>query len=254
MKKSNKIGLIVIPIAILGGISLASFLSEDTLSFQPENELDEISMEPTDTIAPFQIDDILSFQFENERDEILVEHTNAIDSLDLPIIGFSDAPVTIIAFNDYQCRDCKTWYDGEYPEISKNLIETQKANIVFLDSISLGNDSILISEATFCANDQEKYSEYQEVLFNSQQKIDDWAKSEQLKRFAMDLDLDLESFEECLDSGKYEKKVLSNIDYAKNLGIDKIPVFKIVNSEGMEHILKGGLPSAVFEDVVDQLQ
>jgi len=38
------------------------------------------------------------------------------------------------------------------------------------------------------------------------------------------------------------------------LGVDKIPVFKIVNSEGKEHILKGGLPSEVFEDVVDQLQ
>ncbi len=254
MKKSNKIGLIVIPIAILGGISFALFQSEDTLSFQFENERDEISMEPTDTLSSFQIDDILSFQFENERDEISVEHTNNISSLGLPIIGFSDASVTIIAFNDYQCRDCKTWFDNEYPEISKNLIETQKANIVFMDSISLGNDSILISEATFCANEQKKYSEYQEILFNSQQKIDEWAKSKQLKEFAMDLGLDLELFEECLDSGKYENKVLSNIDYAKSLGINKIPAFKIFNLEGMEHILRGGIPSAVFEDVVDQLQ
>ena len=61
MNKSNKIGLIVIPIAILGGISFALF----------------------------QFDDILSFQLEDERDEISVEHTNAIASLGLPIIGFS---------------------------------------------------------------------------------------------------------------------------------------------------------------------
>jgi len=254
MKKSNKIGLIVIPIAILGGVSFALFQFEDTLSFQPENELDENSVEPTNALTQSQIDDILSFNLGNERDETLVEHTNAIDSLDLPVIGFSDASVTIIAFNDYQCRDCKTWYDDVYPEISKNLIETQKANIVFLDSISLGNDSVMISEATFCANDQEKYSEYQEILFNSQQKIDDWAKSEQLKEFAMDLDLDLELFEECLDSRKYENKVLSNIDFAKSWGIDKIPVFKLFNSEGKEHVIKGGTPSAVFENVVDELK
>ncbi len=251
MKKSNKIGLIVIPIAILVGISFALFQFEDTLSFQPENEPDETPMEHIDTSTPFQIENILSFQFENESDEILVEHTN---TLDLPVIGFSDAPVTIIAFNDYQCMACKTWYDEEYPEISKNLIETQKANIVFLDSISLGNDSIIISEATFCADEQEKYSEYQQILFNSQQKIDDWAKSEQLKKFAMDLELDMELFEECIDSRKYENKILSNIDYAKNLGVDKIPAFKIINFEGKEHILKGGLPSAIFEDVVNSFQ
>jgi len=253
MKKSNKVGLIVIPIAILVGISFALFQFEDTLSFQPENELDEILVETTDTLPSFQIEDVLSFQFENERDEILVEHTT-IDSLNLPVIGFSDAPVTIIAFNDYQCMACKTWYDEEYPEISKNLIETQKANIVFLDSVSLGNDSVLISEATFCADDQEKYSEYQEILFNSQQKIDDWAKSEQLKRFSVDLGLDVDSFEECLDSGKYENKVFSNIDYAKNFGVDKIPAFKIINFEGKEHILKGGLSSGVFEDIVNSFQ
>jgi len=235
----------------LVGISFALFQFEDTLSFQPENEPDETPMEHIDTSTPFQIENILSFQFENESDEILVEHTN---TLDLPVIGFSDAPVTIIAFNDYQCMACKTWYDEEYPEISKNLIETQKANIVFLDSISLGNDSIIISEATFCADEQEKYSEYQQILFNSQQKIDDWAKSEQLKKFAMDLELDMELFEECIDSRKYENKILSNIDYAKNLGVDKIPAFKIINFEGKEHILKGGLPSAIFEDVVNSFQ
>ena len=251
MKKSNKIGLIVIPIAILVGISFALFQFEDTLSFQPENELDEISMEHTDTSTPFQLGDIFSFDLENERDEILVEHINA---LDLPVIGFSDAPVTIIAFNDYQCMACKTWYDEEYPEISKNLIETQKANIVFLDSISLGNDSIIISEATFCADEQEKYSEYQQILFNSQQKIDDWAKSEQLKKFAMDLELDMELFEECIDSGKYENKILSNIDYAKKLGVEKIPVFKIVNYDDREHILKGVLSSDFFEEIVNSFQ
>jgi len=251
MKKSRKIGLIVIPIAILGGISFALFQFEDTLSFQPENELDEISMEHPDTSTPFKIEDLFSFNFENERDEILVEHTN---TLDLPVIGFSDAPVTIIVFNDYQCMACKTWYDEEYPEILKNLIETQKANIVFLDSISLGDDSVLISEATFCADDQEKYSEYQKILFNSQQKIDDWAKSEQLKKFAIDLGLDLELFEECLDSGKYENTVLSNIDYAENLGVDKIPIYKIFNSKGNERILKGVFSSNDFENIVNDLQ
>ena len=249
MKKNNKIGLIVIPIVVLGGISFALFQFEDTLSFQPENELDDISLEHSDTSTPFQLDDILSF--DREYDEILVEHTN---TLDLPVIGFSDAPVTIIAFNDYQCMACKSWYDNEYPEISKNLIETKKANIVFLDSIPLGNDSVLISEATFCADEQEKYSEYQEILFNSQQKIDDWGKSKQLKEFAMDLELDMELFEECLDSRKYENKILSNIDYAKNLGVEKIPVFKIFNSEGREHTFKGIISSDFLEEIINSFQ
>jgi len=225
MKTSRKIVFIVIPLTILGIMFVVSLQSQHTISLQSESESDKILSE-----------------------------TNDFLSLNLPIIGYSDAPVTIIAFNDYQCKDCKTWYDEQYFEISKNLIETKKANIVFLDSISLGNDSVLISEATMCANDQEKYSQYQEILFESQQKIDDWAKSEQLKKFAIDLELDENMFELCLDSGKYENQVLSNIDYAKRYGVDKLPIFKIINFEGKEHVLKGGISNDVFEDVVNQFQ
>ena len=225
MKASKKIGLIVMPIAILAAIFFVSLQFQQDISLQPKNELGGKSMDTSDIL-----------------------------SLNLPVVGIPDAPVTIVAFNDYQCKDCKAWYDKEYPEISKNLIETKKANMVFLDSISLGDDSVLMSEATYCAEEQGKYSEYQKILFESQQGIDDWAKSEQLKKFAMELQLDPELFESCLDSGKYEKQVLSNIDYAKKFGVDKIPVFKIVNFEGKEHVIKGGLPNDVFEDIVNRLQ
>ena len=225
MKTSKKIGLIVMPIAIAVAIFFVSLQFQQDISLQLKNELGEKSMD-----------------------------INDVSSLNLPVVGFSDAPVTIIAFIDYQCKDCKTWYEKEYPKILKNLIETKKANMVFLDSISLGDDSVLISEATYCAEEQGKYSEYQETLFSSQQEIDDWAKSEQLKKIAMNLELDHELFVSCLDSGKYEKQVLSNIDHAKSFGVDKIPVFKIVNFEGKEHVLKGGMPSDVFENMINQFQ
>ena len=227
MKKNQKISLIVLPILILVSLFLISLPFDNHFSSSPKNNSDQVSSE--------SFNDIFS-------------------SLSVPIIGSANAPVTIIAFNDYQCKDCKTWYDNEYSKISKELIDTQKANMVFLDSTPLGTDSILISEATYCANEQEKYSEYQEILFNSQQEIDAWAKSEQLKIFAVDLELDLKSFEECLDSETFKDDVLSNIEFAKSYGIDRIPVFKIVNFEGREHVLKGSLPSMIFEDVVNRFQ
>jgi len=225
MKTSRKIGLIAIPIIILSVIFLSSFLFQPFVNFQSENKLDDFI---TETIF-----DVLSIS---------------------PVIGSPNASVTIIAFNDYQCLSCKSWYENEYSEIFKNLIKTNKANLVFVDSIPAGVDSILISQATFCANDQGKYSEYQEILFSSQKEIDSWAKSEQLKQFAVKLELDINAFEKCLDSNRHENKILSNIEYTKNLGVEKIPVFKIVNTEGKEHIIKGGVTSEVFETIVIRLQ
>lgn len=215
-------------VAILGTMFLISYLFDHNLSFQSENDPDVLSLE-------------------TNRD--------VLSSLNPPTVGAFDAPVTIIAFNDYQCQGCKTWYTNEYPKIVKNLIESKKANLVFVDTVPLGNDSLLASEATYCAKEQEKYSEYQELLFNSQQEIDDgWARSEQLKTFANNLELDMESFENCLDSEKYKNQIISNVDYAKKNGVEKIPIFKIVNSEGKHHIIKGGTPSDVFENVINRLK
>lgn len=227
MKKSRKIGLIVMTVAILGALFLISYLFDHTLSFQSENDPDTSSLET---------------------------NMDVLSSLNPTIVGAFDASVTIIAFNDYQCQGCKTWYMNEYPKIIENLIESKKANMVFVDAIPLGNDSLLASEATYCANEQEKYSEYQELLFNSQQEIDGgWARSEQLKTFALNLELDMESFKNCLDSGKYENQVMSNVEYTKKNGVERIPIFKIVNSEGKHHVIKGGNPSEVFENIVNML-
>lgn len=225
MKTSRKIGLIAIPIIVLSVIFLSPFLFQHLVNFQSENKLDDFV---TKTIF-----DVSSIS---------------------PVIGSPNASVTIIAFNDYQCPSCKFWYENEYSEIFENLIKTNKANLVFVDSIPAGVDSVLISQATFCANDQEKYSEYREILFSSQKEIDSWAKSEQLKQFAVKLELDVNVFEKCLDSNQHKNKVLSNIEYTKNLGVEKIPAFKIVNTEGKEHIIKGGVASEVFETIVTLLQ
>lgn len=226
MNISKKITIVVIPIAILGILFTGSFLFQHFVTFSSENQTDKNS-----TVETFDMSDLSS-----------------------PIVGSSDAPVTIIAFNDYQCPPCKSWFENEYSEIFENMIKTKKANIVFVDSIPAGSDSILISQATFCAEEQGKYLEYQKQLFSSQQEIDTWAKSEQLKKFANDLNLNGEKFENCLYSEKYKNKVLENIKYTTSVGIDKIPIFKIVNQKGNEHVLKGGLSSEVFETTVTRLQ
>lgn len=228
MKKSKKIGIVIIPIVILIVILTTIYSSQNSVSMSPVKNTSEIILTN-------------------------IDYVERIPSTP-PIVGISDAPVTIFTFNDYQCTSCKFWYEKEYPKISENLIKTNKANMIFLDVSPLGNDSILISQATFCAEEQGKYSEYQEILFSNQQEIDSWAKYEQLKNFAMDLNLNVENFENCLDSGKYEKDIQSNIDYVTSMGVEKIPLFKIINFEGKEFILKGSVTSNLFEETVNRFQ
>jgi len=107
--------------------------------------------------------------------------------------------------------------------------------------------------ATYCAEDQGMYWEYHDLLYTSQESVDGgWANSERLKAFAFSLDLDMELFESCLDSGKYSKRVQYNIQQAKENGVRGTPGFFIVGTN--EQIQIGGAqPFSVFKNILDSM-
>jgi len=162
--------------------------------------------------------------------------------------------VTIIEMGDYQCEMCKRWYDDTRPKIIENFIDTGKVNLVFIDLAILGPDSHTAAEATYCANDQGKYWDYHVTLYDYQGHMNSgWANSDRLKAFAFDLDMNMDEFEECLDSSKYEDRVKFNTKKAKSGGANSTPTFIIVNSVGDQQKIIGAHPYSVFETALNSL-
>jgi len=180
-------------------------------------------------------------------------HGTISTAMGSPILGDPSAPITIVEFGDYQCEQCYAWFHETKPTIVQDYIDTGKANLVFVDLAFLGKDSIPASMATYCAEDQGMYWEYHDLLYTSQESVDGgWANSERLKAFAFSLDLDMELFESCLDSGKYSKRVQYNIQQAKENGVRGTPGFFIVGTN--EQIQIGGAqPFSVFKQILDSM-
>lgn len=170
-----------------------------------------------------------------------------------PILGSSLAPVTIVEFGDYQCPQCDKWYLNVRPDIEKNYVETGKANLVFVDLAFYGPDSKKAAQATYCAEEQGKYWEFHGMLYENQGLINGgWASSQNLKKFASDLNLDLNSFNNCLDSDKYQNRVENNIKVAKQNGANGTPTFILVAS-GNQKKIEGAQPYQVFKKELDSL-
>ena len=175
-------------------------------------------------------------------------------SMSSPILGSPDAPVTIIEFGDYQCPSCKKWFLDSKPQIISNLIDTGKANLIFIDIALLGKDSLPASAATYCAEEQGQYWNYHDLLYSNQLGVDTgWANSERLKAFAFSLGLDMDLFASCLDSGKYDKRVRFNTQVATNSGVDSTPTFIIVGPDGQQQKIGGAQPYSVFENVIESM-
>jgi len=182
-------------------------------------------------------------------------HGTISTTMGSPIIGSPSAPITIVEFGDYQCHQCYNWFHNTKPSIFQNYVDIGKVNLVFVDLAFLGRDSPKAAQASYCAEDQGKYWEYHNQLYISQEsKIDNgWANSERLKSFAFSLGLDSELFDSCLDSGKYAKRVQTNIAEAKKFGVSGTPTFFIIGPNGQQEKLVGAQPFSVFTQVLDSM-
>lgn len=180
-------------------------------------------------------------------------HGSISTAMGSPILGDPNALITIVEFGDYQCEKCYEWFHETKPSITRDYIETGKANLVFVDLAFLGRDSPKAAQASYCAEDQEMYWEYHDILYNSQEHVDNgWANSERLKAFAFSLGLDMDLFTSCLDSEKYSKRVQYNIQQAREHGVRGTPGFFIVGSDGQQQIA-GAQPYSVFKQVLDSM-
>ncbi|MEM4377585.1 MAG: DsbA family protein [Candidatus Nitrosotenuis sp.] len=171
-----------------------------------------------------------------------------------PVLGSDSAPITIIEFGDYQCPQCDRWFKTIKPDIEEQYINTGKVNLYFVDLAFFGPDSTNAAEATYCAGDQGKYWEFHNILYSSQQGINDgWASSDNLKSFASQLSLDRNLFDSCLDSDKYKNRVEKNVLEAKRNGVSATPTFIIVGPSGEQETIEGAQPFSIFKQVLDSM-
>lgn len=174
-------------------------------------------------------------------------------SMASPIQGSADAKLTIIEFGDYQCPKCYSWFTKEKPTIESQYITPGKANLIFVDLSFLGADSDSAVIASYCADEQGKYWQYHNKLYSSQGGIGSgWASTENLKKFATDLGLDLTQFNSCLDSGKYSDRIKHNLSVASSAGAQGTPTFLIVGPNGETEKISGSQPASVFSGVIDK--
>ena len=171
-----------------------------------------------------------------------------------PVKGSTSAKVTLIEFGDFQCHYCDRFTKDTEPQIVQQYIDTGKINIVFKHFAWYGPDSISAAMASQCANDQGKFWQYHDILYQNQGEINSgWASKDNLKKFALQIGLDSEKFNSCLDSEKYKSLVQSDINLASSVGFQGTPGFIIEKSDGTnQQQIAGAFPFATFQQTLDK--
>ena len=145
----------------------------------------------------------------------------SISTTDQPSLGNANAPVTIVAFTDYQCPSCAAMH----PTLERLVTEYGgKVRLVTRDfPLSQHTEALKAAEAAEAAREQGKYWEYIHILLRNQSALT----VDKLKGYAAELALDRTRFDAALDSGKFAESVQRDLEDGMKLGINGTPTIFI---------------------------
>ena len=170
------------------------------------------------------------------------------------ILGNSDAEITVVEFGDYQCTFCYKFHNDVMKKINEKYIKSGDVNFVYKDFPLNGKPSILASEASYCAQQQDKFWTYHNMLYdNWGGENTGWITKNVLIDFARDSGLELSEFTSCMKNSEFRQKVLNNEQYAKEIDINSTPSFLIFSNNEIYRII-GAQPFEKFEQVFQELK
>ncbi|GBF80542.1 DsbA family protein [Aphanothece sacrum] len=161
-----------------------------------------------------------------------------------PITGAEESKIVLVEFSDFQCPFC-----AKVDEIVKDFMDKHQDEVTFtykhfpLNSIHA--QAQLASQSAWAAQQQGKFWEYHDALFENQDKLG----KELYTKIAQDLNLNLEQFESDRQTNEAKIAINEDIKIAEILGLNGTPFFAF-NGQPID------LPITVakLEEILDQIK
>lgn len=171
--------------------------------------------------TPPSLEEILNRNQTNTNNETAKITSPTVTIAD-PQLGPSNAKITIVEFADFNCSHCAV-----VNEQIKNIVQKFPQNVKFvwkdfpfLPPLDVTWQAHMASR---CAGKQNKFWEYHDLIFANQSNLN----AAQFISFAQKLNLDVASFQNCLNNEETKPLVQKSYDEGQALGVDGTPFFYI---------------------------
>lgn len=180
----------------------------------------------------------------------------AVQDSDL-IIGSKTAPATITEYGDFKCPSCGQFHQEAGKQLRASYIKENKLKIVFRPMAVIGPDSERSAVGAYCAQNQGKFTEYHDAVYNYMwdnyykardfsAEYQDILTSKLLSSIAQEVGIVPATFESCLNETSKAEKVAINQKTAQQIGVRGTPTFSVNNQ-----LVVGPQPYNVFKSLVD---
>ena len=130
-------------------------------------------------------------------------------SVDFNAVGDPNAPIKIEEYSDFQCPFCRIFFENTEEALLENYVADGTVYFVYHSfGAFIGAESGQAAEAAYCAGDQAKFWEMHDIIFANQTGENVGAYTDRrLVAFAEKLDLNMDEFNTCFDTSKYNDLV-----------------------------------------------
>jgi protein-disulfide isomerase len=160
--------------------------------------------------------------------------------------GNPEAPVTVVEVSDYGCPHCRNFnLEGTAATLDDLYVKAGQVRWVVVP-FALRSTTEPAAAAALCAAEQDQFFPFHHYMFEIQD-TDAALSRTGFVQGAEALDMDVDAFEDCLNSGRYRSVVQRNIAAARSAGVTGTPAF-FVNGARLE----GNQPLSSFQEEIER--
>jgi protein-disulfide isomerase len=179
------------------------------------------------------------------EDPNLIKNTTTFEKPNVgndPSIGPKDAKVVIIEFGCFSCP-----YTKKAEPVVNEILKKYENRVLFVYKdfhIASHEGTREFGMAAACANEQDRYWQYHDFLFQNQENEMD---NSELIEKAVSLGLNKETFTDCLETKKYANETDADFQEGINAGVYGTPTFFI-----NDKVVVGPKPFNYFKTIIDK--
>ena len=166
------------------------------------------------------------------------------------LLGDRAARIQVLEFADFECPACGQFATVTEPDVRKRLVETGTISFRFFDfPLAQHRNSWAASMAAACANEQGKFWEMHDAIFEAQDRWAGTATSRPkgvLQGLASNIGLNVGQWESCFDSQKFRQNIAANLQEGERRMVRSTPTF-IIGTK----MIPGALTYDSFKAYVD---
>ncbi|MFH1253315.1 MAG: thioredoxin domain-containing protein [Candidatus Uhrbacteria bacterium] len=159
-----------------------------------------------------------------------------------PSMGNPEAKLTIVMFADFECP-----YSRQAAFTVRSLVyqNSDKVRLVYKDFplTDLHANAEIAAEAAACADDQDKFWEMYDRIYQNQNDLS----RDALVENARTLDLEMGRFISCLDNSGHKAEIQSDYEEGLNLGVYGTPTF-FLNGQRVN----GAIPADILRSTIEK--